>query len=490
MWNDLQLTAASEGMDAQVEGAIQPAVFSESFSEGDVVKRICRHRHRTGGDTQDELEMFPDVSWPIISGRNDMQQVAYDPDAYGWSGFSRAQKELTRETVYDQVRKAHVIYYASSKTPTPIPALTSDDLTQSEFVNRSLQIIQAFGGVRKGVRLVASYVKMPYAMPLFTLTFDDDGRAHYTSQAIFSATVLNNGETERMVKHFDRLQVGTGEQQLSVNTQGGRLAFVAERFSHNDFKVKTLFRTRTGGVFEATRPDIESILRVKLSHMMRHLFKDLPPDGFIPEGDIEMITLDVETARLPKLEAAPVTALSNDELIKEFGQASVEDGGRRKGKGKGKKASPTTPGLPRKQPARQAFVAPARVAVPRKRTGEMLDMLGYRGAREYKNVCPARGDEPIRATYERAYSAQPGDGLDQIRDKRNRAIVCALLRQRVQAAFADADPGHKKPVSLAYALATAASRRVVGDQAATADNKLIDSWLGLKRALILPEDVP
>lgn len=39
------------------ELAIQPAVFSErnglSFLEGDVVKRLCRHRHPDGGGATD-----------------------------------------------------------------------------------------------------------------------------------------------------------------------------------------------------------------------------------------------------------------------------------------------------------------------------------------------------------------------------------------------------------------------------------------------------
>lgn len=428
--------------------------------------------------------------------------VAYDPEAYGWSRLSKAQKNLVRETVEGQVRKKQVIYYSSPKTPIPIPALTAENYTPWEFVTKALQIIQTFDAVRKNVRLVSSNT-LTFLTQWMTLTFDADSKASFTEQWFTYAQSMRakTDLTEGTLAMFCRVPIGAGWRPVTLMTGHGigtgdmhfGTSHWAERSDECTFNVKTVFMVK--GRFEARRPDIEIWLRARLSPLLMDLVKGLPPlhiGGPIKEADreqeledLEMFLADTEAASLPTLGGEQGAPASNNELIAMFGGASVSSRKQKTGSRPGRQA----PKQPRTQPARQAFVAPVKIPVPRLRTSEMLEKLGYRGQRDYKEVCPQRTHDSVSGSYRHAYSVDGGDGLAELRDKRNRAIVCGLLRQRVQVGIGDEDAGHKKPISLAYALATAASRKVMQDRSATADNQLIDRWLGLKGALIQADDI-
>lgn len=422
-----------------------------------------------------------------------MQQAAYDPEAYGWSQLSKAQKKLVKNTVQDQVRKDHVIYYASAKSPAYIPAYTADGIGDAEFVVKALQIIAVFGGARRNVRLVCAYWRNALGTPVFSLAFDAAGAASFRSVALVMAQtkpVLAPWQA-RIVEEFSQLPLGNTWKVLKLQREGDALK--ARRLGPGVFNVQSVFKVGIATDLLAARPDVEGFL---LARLTPGLASSLPAGGPLEdadrealEADLDMITSDLESAALPKLgeEAAPA-ALTDDELMTLF----ADEAGPSKPKGKARPAArqPRRPQQPdTRRDTRQVFVAPAKVAVPRKRTGEMLEMIGYRGQRDYRAVCPERGQEPIQSAYRRAYAVGPADGPEETRDRRNRALACGLLRQRVQAALAGGDEGHRKPISLAYALATAASHRLVRDQAATADNRLIDSWLALKGPLVHPEEV-
>lgn len=120
-------------------------------------------------------------------------------------------------------------------------------------------------------------------------------------------------------------------------------------------------------------------------------------------------------------------------------------------------------------------------AVVKMRAQEMLDYLGYGNVTDYHQVCPGRTKPTVRESYLNFVNRTPS-----ARDRRDRAIACALLRQRKQHAFfKDAHTErHDHPISLAYAIATAASKDVVRRGQPTNRNWTIADWLMLKGGLI------
>lgn len=396
----------------------------------------------------------------------------YDPEIYGWSKMSKALQALCRKTVFHNIRDDYVLYVNGVPMHT-----TNTQLDVTELMGWTLQHQPHFGNDFK--MLVA--IKDPHHgihLPVLSFTFRGGKWTLLSHTQMREAFIPDRPPRDpslaQFVTQMGRLTVGkTG--YLKQQRRNSRYATYdqAIRLSSDSYVVVTEIHP---GI-SAARPDVAALLRTKLTGQALPLAMLVMLNSTCA-AEYDVVRSDREIAMLP------VDALTDEDMVSLHISTSDREQKKKKDKKKKGKAQATSS----RKPQKTVFVNPPKSSVVRMTLGEALDMLAVDGrTADYHNVCPKRTSRTIAGSYRPELQCTKTMRTAECRHRRDKALACAILRQRKQIDVADYDMAHQVPISLAYALASGCARQVASSASATNQNRRFDNWLPLKTAVVLPQ---
>lgn len=399
--------------------------------------------------------------------------VYYNPEVWGWSKMPPNVQELVRETVLDNVKKGLVVF------ANDIPVQTSEKATGDEQA-QDKQFVEL---VVRCHRTLKSWIKKKDIWYMWytdgklgsflvarknnSWEFAQMGMTHTTQFPEENAEMTQFRReawltAARGAPHTLALRGECEETHLTRTGNGER-----------DWKAVTTWQLSTGP-FTASRADWVEFALCRV-------------DPSTDPGTVQALLKGFENQR----HAAIDTVVAYDEVHalqpppRQDYSAELLQGTSTP------KPRPTRTKKPQK-PRRPQAPAEWRTADSRSgsaplqrvpdavimRAQEMLAYIGLPHMQNYHEVCPGHLANRVRNSYVQDLAPRSNLTLQELRERRNRAIACALLRQRAQHGF-DTVGGHAHPISLAYALAQAGSRRIA-QRSPDNKNQTIADWLQLK----------
>lgn len=395
----------------------------------------------------------------------------YDPDIYGWSTMSNEVQALCRTTVFYNIRKNLVLYVDG------VPMHTT---------NESLDVTGLLAWTLKHQHLFQTDFKMLVAMknqeygihlPMLSFTFRAGKWTMLSHSQMREALIPDKPPRDPFVAHFvtqmGKLTIGKSGVVPQRRSNSTHTVFTkATRLSNDSYLVVSDIHP---GI-HVHRPDVAAILRAKLTGqalpvaMQNMLISTC-------NAEYEIVRTDMEISVLPLnvLTEADLACNNRNKHKKEKAQATRKQNRARATSSR--KASPKT-----------VFVTPSKARVVRMTLGEALDMLAVDGrSADYHNICPKRTSRTIAGSYRPVLQCTKTMRTAECRARRDKALACAILRQRKQTDVADYDMAHRVPISLAYALASGCARQVANSASASDRNRRLDDWLPLKTGVVLPQ---
>lgn len=434
----------------------------------------------------------------------DMEEESYNPAAI-YGSLTEEQKSLVAATVAQRKRKARTWFSGF------VPVYTTDVLDPFVVLATHLpRWIRAFGNRNM-------YVSDGMSQALDVLLSVTPGEVSMVDGNLFSL-LLRDKVPQLMLNFLSR------NAQIPVNAQiedvEGRpvAGFTLRRLSATQYRYCTVIKTPTGPM-RVYRPDMSTVFQLYvagrvLDRGLLRQWSSIALDGAevlysdwlvrrLPQPTLAELTRRLEIRRpqrtnnpqnnrnnRPQSDNTPPSSQRPGRKVpsratKAEAQAKQKADAKKKAKRKAqvrtkakrKEAENTHSSSSEDEPLPTRFARP-----PNLLPSEVLKMIDMHEKNDYHDVCP----EDV-ADYVHLMKWQPGDNMQQLRAKRNRALGCAVLRQRKKQEHVRRGThtaGHEYPISRAYALATGASSQIVAKPGASASNILLDRWLPTRQSLI------
>lgn len=397
----------------------------------------------------------------------------YSPDIYGWSKMPNQVQALCRRTVFYNIRDDFVLYVDGVPMHTTnarldVTGLLGWTLEHKHLFQTDFKMLVALKDPHHGIHL-----------PVLSFTYRGGKWTLLSHTQMREALIPDRPPVDPNVAHFvtemGKLTVGKSGF-YTQRRRNSRYAVYdqATRLSNDSYIVVSEIHP---GI-TAARPDVAALLRAKLTGqtlpaaMRNMLISTCNAEYDIVRTDREIAVLPLNVLTDADLESLHISTPNRKQ--------------NKKGKEKTKEKAQATSS--KKGSQKTVFVTPPKVPVVRMTLGEALDMLAVDGrTADYHDICPERTSRTIAGSYRPVLQCTKTMRTAECRARRDRALACAILRQRKQIDVADYDMAHQVPISLAYALASGCARQVAGSASASDRNRRLDDWLPLKTAVVLPQ---
>ena len=430
-----------------------------------------------------------------------MTRLSYNPNVYGWDSMPPNVKTVVRATVLERVRKTYVIF------ANHIPISTMDGpCGRLGFMKRVLALEELLKPWIQGKKV--RYLLVVRGVPREAVTFpspsDPSPSFLYEDHSVKAAIVeplIRRTQHIYRAQHMEFLvaavDIPVNQSVIMQNDDIGVDTVINRYPEHYDTWMRWALKPNSrkfitdfkdGGCF------LDIMLLPQYTALSNTGLAEFGPVVEILKcinADNDIFQTDHDLVKLPSPDQLAAQLIQEEELAQQAAGLTTVSKRKKKSKlpaGRGRQVSSAGPSVA--GPSNRADLSnragpsttPHRVpAIVHMRAQEMLDYLGFGTVADYHQVCPGRTKPTVRGSYLNFANTIPSP-----RNRRDRAIACALLRQRKQHAYyqnADTDK-HDHPISLAYAIATAASRAVTEGGEPTNRNWTISDWLQLKGGYI------
>lgn len=433
-----------------------------------------------------------------------MEAESYNPVAI-YGSFTEKQRSIVAATVAQRKRKARTWFSGF------VPVYTTDELNPFLVLGTHLPMwIQEFGNRDMYVGDNTSQA-LDYLMNITP-----------REVSLCDGKILNQllrNEVPHLflplLRQFVDMPVGNRVNDVEARPVHG---FTLRRLSATQFRYYTVLKPPAGAAIYVYRPDMSTVVQLYvvgrvLDHGLLRRWMSIAQDGAevlysdflvrkLPQPTLAELTRRLEigrpqqanrgneqrtnrsdepsssrrTGRKPPSRAAKAEAQAKQKADAKK-KAKKKAHARTKANTKEKESKNTRSSSNGDEPLPTRFARP-----PNLLPSEVLKMIDMHEKNDYHDVCP----EDV-AEYVHLMKWQPGDTMQELRAKRDRALGCAVLRQRKKQEHVRRGThtaGHDHPISRAYALATGTSSQIVVTPGASASNILLDRWLPTRQSLI------
>ena len=410
-----------------------------------------------------------------LSERNIVSSISrmlfYSPSIYGWSQMSSEMQALCRETVFHNVRKHQVLFIDG------IPMHTTDvELDVTSVLAWILQHRHIFPA---DFKMLLALKSNEYGIHRPEVSFTHRrGKWTMLSHAQMREALIPDQppRNPHMAAYIEQLDgLGVGKPGYVRHQQKGQ-HLLYDRVTRLSTDSYVVFSDIHPGII-AQRPDVAALLRAKLTGralpaaMQKMLHETCAAEYDVVRTDNEIAALPVDVFTDAELEALNISTPNTQQTKKK----------------KKKNERPAQVTSIRKGSQKTVFVKPHKTPVVRMTLGQALGMLAVDGEADYHNICPQRTSRTLAGSYRPVLQCTKSMRTAGCRERRDRALACAILRQRKQLDVSDYNMAHQVPISLAYALASGCARQVASSASASDQNRRLDDWLPLKTAVVLPQ---
>lgn len=394
----------------------------------------------------------------------------YDPDKlYGFNSLSPKQKNICTDTVVHRTRKRYTWF----KRDNGLPVITSNTWEIYEVLTANAQML------RTTFPTPLHLVLLGDAQPVALATISTKGVSFNNLYILAEVLGIECQAPEidlaqQMAEHVVDLQVGI-EREVIIEPTG--VVYLVKKLPNDKWYVQAEV-DRHGRL--AHRPDLELFLQDEATD------DDLDKIEMCFHDAYAIMDFDDIVKKLPRKPAADI-----NNILANLGNVTVATNPtpakkKKKGKQQPKKFPPPSNAQSASASTSTQYSLPHRQLLPRYMPlAEMLALLSEK-ERNYKKICPSLQN------YNSAFKCTPNMTIQQKRRTRDKALACAGRRQLKERGFKDkglANQGHKKPISKAYAYATASARQIFDGPNHNDSDEALARWLLLKQALLDPANL-